>query len=306
MSNQESIYYCYPVFRPPSEAYSLLIQVTEGCTYRCSFCMSNLRKKFVIRDIKDIKKDLDIARKKYGPNVKKIFFLDGNAMVIPSDKLWEITKYAIKLFPSARCGVYAHIKDILKKSDEELRNLFKAGLKIAYVGFETGSEKLLRMVNKHATKEELIRGSKRLMKSGITLSATFILGLGGDDKELSKLSAIESADLINKICPDDDILWYIACLTLIVAPGTELFKRKVKKEFHEMESQDILKELYQFIENIKFKDNPNANCVFRTNHASNYLPIGGILDRDKLNILKTIKKGIENPSILRPDIYRAL
>ncbi len=306
MPNQESIYYCHPVFRPPSEAYSLLIQATEGCSFRCNFCMSNLRKKFIIRDVKDIKKDLDIGRKIHGPNVKKIFFLDGNAMVMPTEKLLEITKYARKVFPFVRCGVYAHAKDILKKSDEELRELNKAGLGIAYVGFESGSDKLLKMMNKHTTKEELISASKKLMKSGIILSATLILGLGGDNKDLSELSVINSADLVNRICPDDDILWYIACLTLMVPPGTELFERKVKNEFHEMGTLDILKELYHFIEKINFKNNPNANCVFRTNHASNYLPIGGILDQDKLKILKTIKMGIENPNILRPDSYRAL
>jgi radical SAM superfamily enzyme YgiQ (UPF0313 family) len=239
--------------------------------------------------------------------VRKIFFLDGNAMVMPTDKLIEITKYASNLFPKLeRCGVYAHAKDILKKSDMELRELYEAGLKIAYVGFETGSDKLLKLVNKHTTKNELITASKKLMNSGIILSATLILGLGGDNKELSKLSAIESSDLVNKICPNDDKLWYIACLTLMVPPETELYKKKVNNQFQEMDSLDILKELYTFIENIDFENNSNANCVFRTNHASNYLPIGGILDREKIGILNTIKKGIENPNILRPEFYRAL
>lgn len=303
----EQIYYCRPVFRPPSEAYSLLIQATEGCSFRCSFCMSNLRKKFIIRDPKDIKKDLDIARRQYGPRVSKIFFLDGNAMVIKSEQLIEITKYAFELFPKLeRCGVYAHVKDILKKSDDELKDLYDAGLKIAYVGFETGSDKLLQMVHKHATKQEMINASEKLMKSGITLSATFILGLGGSDQELSRLSATESADLINKICPDDDILFYISCLSLMVPQGTEMYNQKAKGDFEEMDSLGLLKELYLFVENIEFKNNSNANCVFRTNHASNYLPIRGVLDRDKEAILKTIKRGIDDPKILRAEFYRAL
>ena len=96
MPNQ--IYYCRPVFRPPSEAYSLLIQLTEGCTYKCDFCMSNLRKQFIVREIEDVKKDLDIAKQKYGSNVNKIFFLDGNAMVTPTEKLLEVTKYSFSLF----------------------------------------------------------------------------------------------------------------------------------------------------------------------------------------------------------------
>ncbi|MFX1553629.1 MAG: radical SAM protein, partial [Promethearchaeota archaeon] len=170
MKSKEEIYYCQPVFRPPSEAYSLLIQLTEGCTFKCDFCMSNLRKKFLIRDIELVKKDLDIARKQYGANVRRIFFLDGNAMVTPTEKLLDVTRYAYSLFQNLeRCGVYAHSKDILKKSDEQLKMLFEAGLKIAYVGFESGSDRLLEMVHKEVNKSDHIKASKKLMKAGITL-----------------------------------------------------------------------------------------------------------------------------------------
>jgi radical SAM superfamily enzyme YgiQ (UPF0313 family) len=287
MHSKEEIYYCQPVFRPPSEAYSLLIQLTEGCTFKCDFCMSNLRKKFVVRDVKLIKKDLDVARKKYGPNVR--------------------TKYAYSLFPNLeRCGVYAHSKDILKKSDEQLKMLFEAGLKIAYVGFESGSDPLLEMVHKQANKSDHIRASKKLMKSGITLSATFINGLGGgNNPEISKDHAIESADLVNKICPNDDRIWYIAFLTLMVPSGTEIFKKKLKGEFQDMNSIEILQELKTFIINIDFQ-NKNATCIFRSNHASNYLPIKGILDREKDEILSTLNYGITHSNILRPEFYRGL
>jgi radical SAM superfamily enzyme YgiQ (UPF0313 family) len=307
MHTKEEIYYCQPVFRPPSEAYSLLIQLTEGCTFRCDFCMSNLRKKFIVRDLKLVKKDLDIAKKQYGSNVRKIFFLDGNAMVTPTEKLLEATRYAFTLFPKLeRCGVYAHSKDILKKSDEQLRLLSEAGLKIAYVGFESGSDSLLEMVHKQVTKSDHIKASKKLMKAGITLSATLINGLGGgNNPEISKEHALESADLVNKICPDDDRVWYIAFLTLMVPPGTEIFKKKVKKEFIEMNSIEILQELKSFISYIDFT-NKNANCIFRSNHASNYLPIKGILDREKENILNTINYGITHEDILRPEFYRGL
>jgi radical SAM superfamily enzyme YgiQ (UPF0313 family) len=307
MHSEENIYYCQPVFRPPSEAYSLLIQLTEGCTYKCDFCMSNLRKKFSVRDTKLVKKDLDIARKQYGPNVIKIFFLDGNAMVIPTEKLLDVTRYAFTLFPNLeRCGVYAHSKDILKKSDEQLKSLFEAGLKIAYVGFESGFDKLLEMVHKHASKSDHIKASKKLMKAGITLSATLINGLGGgNNPEISEQHALESADLVNKICPDDDRIWYIAFLTLMIPSGTEIFKKKVKGEFLEMNSTEILQELKTFISHINFK-NKNANCVFRSNHASNYLPIKGVLDREKENILSTLNYGIAHKDILRPEFYRGL
>jgi len=305
-TKQDKIYYRAPVFRPPSEANSLLIQLTEGCSFKCDFCGVSLVKQFLIRKIEDVKKDLDIAKRIYGPNVRKIFFLDGNAMITPASKLLEVTNYANQLFPHLeRCGVYAHAKDILKKSDEQLRELSNAGLKIAYVGFESGFDELLERVHKHATKQDYIKASKKLMKADITLSATLINGLGGADPKISEKHALESADLINKICPDNDIIWYISFLSLMTPPGTVIFNKKVKGELKEMNSTDILKELKLFINHIEF-DNKNANCVFRSNHASNYLPLKGILDRDKDKILATINYGLTHNDILRSEFYRAL
>jgi radical SAM superfamily enzyme YgiQ (UPF0313 family) len=307
MSSKESIYYCQPVFRPPSEARSLLIQLTEGCTFKCDFCVSNLRKVFKVRNLENVKKDIDIAKRKYGSNVSRIFFLDGNAMVTPFKKLLEITKYAKSVFPSLeRCGVYAHAKDILKKTDDQLRALSESGLKIAYVGFESGYDPLLEKVNKHATKEDYIKASKKLMDANITLSATLINGLGGaNNLELSRNHALHSADLVNRICPDDDRTWYIAFLSLMIPSGTEIFKQKTKGQFKEMGPEGILRELKIFIENINFH-NKNANCVFRSNHASNYLPIKGVLERDKKKILDVIEFGLENKDTLRPEFYRGL
>ncbi|MHA1688429.1 MAG: radical SAM protein [Promethearchaeota archaeon] len=308
MAVHEQIYYKEPVFRPPSEAYSLLIQVTEGCTFKCDFCMSNLRKQFLIRDIKDIKRDLDIARKIYGKGVKRIFFLDGNAMVTPTDTLLEILQHANQNFPYLeRVGVYAHAKDILKKSDLQLKALQGAGLKIAYVGFESGYDPLLKAVNKHATKEDYVKASIKLIKANITLSATLINGLGGaDNPEISYHHAVESADLVNKICPDDERTWYIAFLTLIVPPGTILYEKKMRGEFKEMTSVEILKELKTFIMHVNFKNNPHANCIFRANHASNYLPLKGVLDREKHQILSVINYGLTHSEILKPEFFRAL
>lgn len=307
MPLNEKIYYCQPVFRPPSEAYSLLIQLTEGCTFKCDFCVSNLRKKFIVRKSDDVKHDINIAKKIYGPNIRRIFFLDGNAMVTPTEKLMEVIKYANKIFPHLeRCSVYAHAKDILKKTDEQLMQLSEAGLKLAYVGFESGYDELLKSINKHALKKDYIEASKKLFAANITLSATLISGLAGaDNPELSKKHALESADLITKICPEDDRIWYIAFLTLMIPQGTEIFKRKSKGEFKEMNSIEILQELKLFIENIEFQNN-KANCVFRSNHASNYLPIKGILARDKDKIISTINYGLKNPEILRPAFYRGL
>ncbi|MFX0010827.1 MAG: radical SAM protein [Candidatus Hermodarchaeota archaeon] len=308
MTQNERIYYCEPVFRPPSEHNSLLIQLTEGCTFKCDFCMSNLRKNFIIRTVENVKKDLDVAAKKqFSSSIQKLFFLDGNAMVTPTEKLLELTNYAFRRLPKLkRVGVYAHAKDILKKSDKDLKELSNAGLKIAYVGFESGYNTLLEAINKHATKEDYINATKKLFKADITLSATFINGLGGSGNEkVSKAHALESADLINQICPTDDRIWYIAFLTLMIPPGTVIYERKIRGEFKEMKSEEILNELKLFIEVINFK-NKNANCIFRSNHASNYLPIRGILEKDKIKILETINYGLIHKEILRPDYYRAL
>ena len=308
MTHNERIYYCEPVFRPPSEHNSLLIQLTEGCTFKCDFCMSNLRKNFKIRSIEEVKKDIDIAAKKqFGSFVDKMFFLDGNAMVTPTEKLLELIKYAITKLPKLkRVGVYAHAKDILKKSEKDLKDLSDAGLKIAYIGFESGYNALLKDVHKHATKEDYINASKKLFKANIILSATFINGLGGSQNEIvSKAHALESADLINQICPNDDRIWYIAFLSLMIPPGTILYEKKIRGEFIEMNSNEILNELKTFIEAINFK-NKGAKCIFRSNHASNYLPIRGTLEKDKLKILDTIKFGLNHEEALRPEYYRAL
>jgi radical SAM superfamily enzyme YgiQ (UPF0313 family) len=304
---REEIYYRRPVFRPPSEGNSLLIQVTEGCSFSCDFCTSNLRENFMIREIAEIKKDLNAAKRLYGANIRKIFFLAGNAMVTPTEKLLELTKHAKNIFPKLeRCGVYAHAKDILKKSDEQLNNLSEAGLKIAYVGFESGYNHLLENIHKNATKEDFIQASKKLFKAGITLSATFINGLGGaNNPEISEKHAIESADLVNNICPNDDRIWYISFLTLMVPSGTEIFKRMRKNEFKEMDSMEILQELKKFIKSIQFQ-NKNAHCVLRSNHASNYLPIKGVLDRDKDKILNVLNYGLTHKEVLRSDYFRAL
>jgi radical SAM superfamily enzyme YgiQ (UPF0313 family) len=307
MTNSEGIYYCYPVYRPPSEGSSLLIQLTEGCTYKCDFCVSNLTKDFKIRSIDDVKKDIIQAKRIYQNRIRKIFFLDGNAMVTPFDILLELTQFAFQSFPNLqRVGVYAHAKDILKKSDEQLQSLSQAGLKIAYVGFESGYDKLLESIHKHATKEDFIQASWKLMKVDITLSATLINGLGGaNHPEISKCHAIESADLVNKICPEDDRTWYIAFLSLMIPPGTIFYEKKKQGIFKEMNSDGILEELKIFMEHINFI-NKKANCVFRSNHASNYLALRGILERDKMKLLKEINYGLEHKEALRPEFYRAL
>lgn len=308
------IYYKEPVFRPPSEAYSLLIQATEGCTFRCTFCVSNLGKPFKIRTNDEIFKDLDTAKEIYGNHVDKIFFLDGNAMVMPFQQLLDLTNYAKKLFPKLiRVSVYAHARDILNKSDEELKQLSEAGLKMVYIGIETGNNELLKKIGKHITSEDIVSAFHKCFKSNITPSGTIILGLAGNDKNASELHAKDTANLVNQASPHNlkDLfpdkksipIWYISALTLMIPPGTPIYQDTINQKFHPMNADEILEEMKIFIENIS---DDVTNCVFRSNHASNYLAIRGNLAENKYDILELIKENQKNHRDLRPEFYRAL
>jgi radical SAM superfamily enzyme YgiQ (UPF0313 family) len=302
---RKRIYYREPVFRPPSEGRSLLIQATEGCTYRCTFCVSNLGKPFKIRPIDEIKEDLDIAAAIYG-RVRRIFFLDGNAMVMPFKDLIEITEYAHQVFPDIeRVSCYAHGKDILRKSDEELLELRKAGLKMVYIGIETGDDLLLQKIGKRETQEDIVTAFQKCFKSGITPSGTIILGLAGSDPTASRRHALKTAELVNKANPIsfDSPIWYIATLALMLPPGTPIFNDAQNGTFKPMKTDEILQELRLFIEHTS---DQLQNCIFRSNHASNYLALKGVLAKDKEKILKVIDQNLIDHRDVRPEFYRAL
>jgi len=303
------IYYSEPVYRPPSEASSLLIQVTEGCTFRCHFCISNT-KKFKIRKFKDIKKDLDTAKKIYGENVQGIFLLDGNAMVVPFEKLFEIIKYSRTIFPNLkRIGLYAHAKDILNKTNAELKSLFNLGLKIIYIGIESGNDELLMQIGKNVTSAEIIEAFHKCFQVGITPSGTVILGLTGKNTTRSQRHMQDTAKLVNnanpaKIIKTDKLpIWYISCLALMFPYESDIYGDLQKGKFVPQTANGILYEMKTFIENIS---SDVQNCVFRSNHASNYLPIKGRLSRDKNKILEIIQNSLENPEKIRPEYLRGL
>jgi radical SAM superfamily enzyme YgiQ (UPF0313 family) len=299
------IYYRDPVFRPPSEGRSLLIQATEGCTYRCSFCVSNLGKPFKIRKIEEIKEDIDTAKYLYG-SVRRVFFLDGNAMVMPFEHLREITNYAFHVFPHIeRVSCYAHGKDILGKTDTELTELRNAGLKMVYIGIESGDDDLLKKIGKRETQQDIINAFHKCFKAGITPSGTIILGLAGENPEASRYHAVKTAELINKANPMefDSPIWYIATLALMIPPGTLIFNETQRGEFHPMNVDQILAELKLLIQNTS---NNLRNCIFRSNHASNYLALKGVLSEDKEKILDRIEQNLVDHRNIRPEYYRAL
>jgi len=307
--NLHGIYYSEPVYRPPSEANSLLIQVTEGCTYRCSFCFANM-KQFKVREITEIKKDMDTARKVYGADVRKMFFLDGNAMVIHYKKLRELCEYAMNLFPRLnRIGTYAHAKDILAKSDEELRSLHQVGLEIVYIGIESGNNQQLAKAGKRVTADEIVAAFHKCFKAGITPSGTIILGLTGNDNKLAEEHIKDTADLVNRASPTHVIkgdklpVWYISCLALMFPDGSDVARDAADGTFIPQTADGILREMKLLIENIS---DDVKNCVFRSNHASNYLPLKGRLSRDRDKILETIDQGLEHPENVRPEYSRGL
>ena len=307
----DQIYYKPPIYRPPSEAQSLLIQATEGCTYKCTFCVSNLSKKFKIRSIEDIKKDLESAKNIYQDQVKRLFLLDGNAMVIPFPQLIEIVQYASSLFPGLRrISTYSHAHNILRKSDDELKQLFDSGLKMLYIGIETGHDPLLKKIHKRVRSEQIVEAFHKCFKAGITPSGMFILGLAGNNPQLSKNHIIDTAKLINAaspkhIFPNNSSLppWYISCLALMLPPGTPMHEEHLNGELQTMSPIEILQEMELFMEHIT---DDTQNCIFRSNHASNYLPIKGNLNKDRDRLLNEIRYGLQHNSEIRPEFYRAL
>lgn len=279
--------YDYPLYRPPSEAYSLIIQATLGCSQnKCTFCSMYKSKKFTIKPLEQIKKEIDFFRI-YVKKAERIFLADGDALIMPMKILKEIFIYINEKFPEAeRISLYGSPKSILLKTPEELLELKNLGLGLIYLGVESGSDKILSSVKKGVSREEIIAAGKKVKKVGIPLSVTAIAGLGG--KENSIEHAVETASLISEINPD-----YFGVLTLMLEEGTELLEEYKKGKFIPLSSSEILEETKLMIKNINVKE----KCIFRSNHASNYVSLKGTLPYEKENILKTIDSALENNEI---------
>jgi len=301
------MYYAEPVYRPPSEAFSLLIQATVGCSSaaagRCFFCSSYVfdkmvpEKRFRIRPTHEILEDIEIARNLYGEPVEKIFLLDSNAMVIKTEELLKILKKCYDAFPNLKqVSCYACSGDILRKSDEELRELHEAGLKLVFVGLESGDQDVLDLINKGASVHDQVESVVKANRAGIQTSVTVILGLGG--RKWWKQHAINTGKAASAMNPS-----YFSALTLMVVPNSPLDAMVKRGEFELVtDPSELLKELDLMIRNI----GAPGPVVFRTNHASNYLPLRGTLPRDKENLLKTIESALSDPSRLRPESMRGL
>lgn len=283
------------VYRPPSEAYSLIVQITIGCSHnKCTFCSMYKDKKFRIRNIQEIREDLLEASKTY-KDIRRIFLADGNALAMKTDDLKEILLYIKEIFPVCkRVGIYSAPKDILRKSHDELALLKSAGLGIAYLGVESGSDIILNDINKGVTAALMIEAGRKIMNSDIKLSTTLISGLGG--KAHWKEHAIESAKVISAISPD-----YLGLLTLLLEPGTEMYQQVEKGQIELLTPKEIMMETYEFLKNIDVK-----NCIFRSNHASNYVALEGTLPDDKHKLLQQLESIVMEDSDYKSEFFRRL
>ncbi len=284
------------IYRPPSEAYSLILQVTIGCAWnRCTFCPSFKEKKFRIRPLEDVFVDLMAARNYYS-YVKKVFLADGDALICKTSYLEDIYKKINELFPECESiNLYARAKDILNKSEDDLLKLKKLGLKIVYIGVETGSPVVLEKIQKGETREQLIEAVKKVENLGIKTSLTFLSGIGG--RKYREEHAKETGSIISEMNPS-----YVSLLTTMVVPGTKLYDELQSGEFELLKPREVIEEAITILENIDVK----KKCVFRSNHASNYVALKGDLPKDKKRMIKELKYALEHEETWRDEAYRGL
>lgn len=252
-------------------------------------------KKFRIRPLEEVAEDLAMARKYYNRiKVRRIFLADGDALIVKTKDLLYIIDKCKEYFPEVeRISVYGAPKDILGKTPEELRQLREAGLDMVYMGLESGSDAVLQAVKKGVTAAEMIEAGKKVREAGMVLSMTVISGLGG--KRLWREHALGSAEVISAIKPE-----YVGFLTLMVEPGTEMYDELNRGEIELLDPQEVLDETELFIRNVDAE-----GTVFRSNHASNYIALGGTLNADRAQILAQIETSRKR-SKFRPDVFRGI
>lgn len=276
------INYNEPLYRPPSEAKSLIIQVTLGCSYnKCTFCEMYTSKKFKTRLETDIFNDIE-AFIPYKESIRKVFLADGDPLVLSTKRLLAILNKLHATFPKLqRVSTYATPTNILKKTPEELRELRLAGLKLLYVGIESGDDEVLQQINKGETQKTIIEGLLKTTAAKIDSSVMIIIGAGG--KELSEQHAINSAKVLNYIQPK-----YASTLVLTFHKGLEHFKKRINGDFNQLNPIEIFNEMKLIIEHLKLNE-----TIFRSDHISNNLVLKGVLGKDKNKFLAQIAETIK-------------
>ena len=282
------------VFRPPSEAYSLIVQVTVGCSHnKCTFCDMYKEKRFHLRKLEDVLEDFNIARRQYR-YIERVFLADGDALIRKTEDLAVILKHIRKVIPECqRVTSYGSPKSILTKSPEDLALLHSLGLEMIYLGLESGNEQVLKHINKGVTVEDIVRAGQMVKDAGMKLSVTAISGLGGT--EMWKEHAIDTAKAFSRMKPD-----YIGLLTLMFEGDVPLRRECEEGKFHLLTAPQVAKETLLMLEHID-----SEGSVFRSNHASNYLTLKGTLNRDREAMCEQIRTALERDDY-KKEYFRAL
>lgn len=280
-----SIQYNEPVFRPPGEAQSAILQATIGCLWnKCAFCEMYTSKQFKSRSFDELKSEIKLLSQAY-KGIKKIFLADGNAFVLSARKLIPVLSEINHQFNRVqRISSYALPKDILSKSEKELKELRALGLKLLYIGIETGDNELLKLINKGETFNSTLDGIKKAHQAGMDTSIMIINGLGG--KRYSRQHAIKSAEIINILQPK-----FLSTLTLSLPFGQEHFQNRFLGDYQQQTVRELFKELLLFIENLEVE-----NVIYRSDHVSNNLVLKGVLGKDKTQIITNLKQAINSIS----------
>ena len=283
------------IIRPPSEANSILLQVTVGCSRnKCTFCGTYIGERFRIKSEEIIMEDIEFAAANCRRQ-RRVFLCDGDALIVPQKRLLKILGAIKEKLPwVTRVGVYANAKSLGMKSPDELETLRSHGLGILYMGLESGDDVTLKKINKGATSETAIRMGKKARAAGFKLSVTVLLGIAG--RERSLIHAAETGRMLSAMEPD-----YIGALSLMLIPGTSLHTDYETGAFTLIEPDEILRELREMIATTNLK-----RGLFHANHASNYLPIRARLPRDKEATLTLIDDALAGNVALKPEHLRAL
>jgi radical SAM superfamily enzyme YgiQ (UPF0313 family) len=291
----EGMHYEGHCIRPPSEAGSILLQVTVGCSHnKCTFCGSYKDKRFRIKDEETILSDIRYAAK-HLRHLDRLFLMDGDALIIPQKRLlWLLETIASHMPWLRRIGTYANAKSIRKKSEEELRELREHGLGIVYLGMESGDDRVLQEVSKGTTAAELEEVGRKVKQAGLLLSVTVLLGIGGQERSLEHARA--TGEVLSRMDPD-----YVGALTVMLIPGTPLYESSAQGSFRLPDQQGVLRELREMLAHTEL-----SRGLFISNHASNYLPIKVQFPDGKARGLQAIDEALQGGVRLKPEWMRAL
>jgi radical SAM superfamily enzyme YgiQ (UPF0313 family) len=286
------------LYRPPSEADSLILQATIGCSWnRCTFCAMYREKQFRVRPLAELEREIDWARGQLAEPVRKVFLADGDALIAKSSFLSALLERLRAAFPELqRVSCYASPQALAVRSVEEMRALREAGLSLYYLGIESGHDLVLTRLEKGVDSAEMVRVARKAQEAGVKLSTMILLGAGG--RALSAEHARASARVVNAIQPR-----FVSTLVMTPVEGTPLFEQAERGEVDELSPLELARELHEFVAGLELE-----GSIFRSNHASNYLALAGSLPKDKARLLDALERVLADPvaARFRPQRSRGL